>query len=283
VIVPAEKLPDASRTTMSFAILELEIAANFALVIVAFVISALTINELDNNPDALLCTTPAALNGVMVALLLITSSVMLINPAAKLPVPSRLTTAFGVSRFVALFASTVAAATFAAVCPPTKLTTVAFCVPVTSPLNEPVKLAELAAVVAVVAFPDKFAVIVPAEKLPDASRTTISFAILELEIAANFALLIVPFVMSLFTINELDNNPDALLCTTPAVVNGVIVAVLLITVSVILIKPAAKLPFASRLTMVFAVSRFVALFASAVAAAILAADWPPTKLTTVAL
>jgi hypothetical protein len=128
------------------------------------------------------------------------------------------------------------------------------------------------AVVAVVALPFKFAVIVPAEKLPEASRTTISFAMLELEIAANFALLIVALVISALTINELDNNPDALLCTTPAALNGVIVAVLLITSSVILIKPAAKLPLASRLTMVLAVLRLVALFASAVAAAIFAAD-----------
>jgi hypothetical protein len=89
---------------------------------------------------------------------------------------------------------------------------------------------------------------------------------------ANFALLIVAFVISLFTINELDNNPDALLCTTPALLNGVIVAVLLITVSVILITPAAKLPVPSRSTIVFGASRFVALFASAVAAATFAAD-----------
>src|SRR5437016_4931534 len=60
----------------------------------------------------------------------------------------------------------------AAVCPPTKLTTVALCVPVTSPANEPLKLVALVALVAVVALPITFAVIVPAEKLPDASRFT---------------------------------------------------------------------------------------------------------------
>ena len=87
--------------------------------------------------------------------------------AEKLPEESRSTMVFGVSRLVAAFASTVPAATFAAVCPPTRLTTVALCVPVTSPDNDPEKLV---AVVAVVAFPVKFAVIVPAEKLPDASR-----------------------------------------------------------------------------------------------------------------
>ena len=51
---------------------------------------------------------------------------------------------------VALLASTVAAATFDALCPPTELTTVALCVPVTSPANDPEKLV---AVVAVVALP----------------------------------------------------------------------------------------------------------------------------------
>jgi hypothetical protein len=48
---------------------------------------------------------------------------------------------------------------------------------VTSPANEPVKLVVL---VAVVALPFKFAVIVPAEKLPDASRLTIALAVLVL-------------------------------------------------------------------------------------------------------
>src|SRR5262249_24489900 len=69
---------------------------------------------------------------------------------------------------------TAPAATLAAVCPPTEETTVAFCVPVTSPVNDPEKLV---AVVAVVALPESAAVIVPAEKLPDASRETIASAV----------------------------------------------------------------------------------------------------------
>ena len=47
----------------------------------------------------------------------------------------------------------------------------------TSPDNDPEKLV---VVVAVVALPLKLAVIVPAEKLPDPSRATIVFAVLEL-------------------------------------------------------------------------------------------------------
>jgi hypothetical protein len=162
------------------------------------------------------------LNGVIVAELLITSSVILIKPAAKLPLASRLTIVLAVSRLVAAFARTVAAATFAAVCPPTVLTTVALCVPVTSPLNDPVKLV---AVVAVVAFPDKFAVMVPAEKLPDESRATIALAVLRLvAVVAEFATLPAVLMVANFesviaaddeisalTINELDNSPDALL------------------------------------------------------------------------
>src|SRR5579872_6954265 len=70
-----------------------------------------------------------------------------------------------------------------------------------------------------VTLPIKFALIVPAAKLPELSRTTISLATLELEIFANLSLVIVAAVISASTINELDNNPAALLCTTPAVVN----------------------------------------------------------------
>ena len=47
--------------------------------------------------------------------------------------------------------------------------------------------------------------------------------------------------------------------------------------------PAEKLPDASRFTIVLAVLAFVAELAALVPDATLAADWPPTKLTTVAL
>src|SRR5579863_1032770 len=147
-------------------------------------------------------------------------SFILISCAAKLPVLSRFTMAFAVLRFVAALAKTAPAATFAAVCPPTVLTTVALCVPVTSPVNEPEKLV---AVVAVVALPLKLAVMVPAEKLPDESRTTISLATLALDIAAKLAFVIVAGVMSAFTMSDVDKSPAALLCTTPTVLNPSIV------------------------------------------------------------
>src|SRR5271163_564644 len=75
-----------------------------------------------------------------------------IAPAAKLPDPSRITMVPGVFVLVAEMAALAAPATFAADCPPTLETTVAPCVPTTSPESEPEKLL---AVVAVVALPFK--------------------------------------------------------------------------------------------------------------------------------
>src|SRR5260221_4658058 len=85
-----------------------------------------------------------------------------------------------------------------------------------------------------VTLPVKFAVMVPAEKLPDASRATIAFAVLVLvavvaefatlpavEIVANFVSTIAADAdTSALVINELDKLPDESLCTTPAVVNA---------------------------------------------------------------
>ncbi len=234
LIVPAEKLPEPSRATIALAVFALvavvaELATLPAVLMVASLvstiaadgsISAFTINELDNNPEESLCTIPALLNGVTVNELLTTSSVTLIAPAEKLPDASRLTIALAVLAAVAALASTVAAATLLAVCPPTVLTTVAPCVPVTSPLRDPEKLV---AVVAVVALPLKFAVIVPAEKLPEPSRATIALAVFALvavvaELATLPAVLMVASLVSTiaaagstsaFTINELDKSPEA--------------------------------------------------------------------------
>jgi len=59
--------------------------------------------------------------------------------ALKFPEGSRFTMVFIVSAFVALLASNAPEAIFAAVWPPTALTTVANSVPVTSPSNDEVK------------------------------------------------------------------------------------------------------------------------------------------------
>ena len=96
-------------------------------------------------------------------------------PAIKLPLASRLTIVLAVLASVAALAKASPVATSAAADPPTLETTVAPCVPVTSPTRLPLKLP---AVVAVVALPDNAAVMVPAVKLPLASRLTIALAVL---------------------------------------------------------------------------------------------------------
>ena len=93
----------------------------------------------------------------------------------KFPDALRATIVEAVFDDVAAFAAVAPDATLAAVTPPTRLTTVAVCVPVTSPISDPVKFVAFVAVVAVVGFvaevavvalPVKFAVIVPALKFP---------------------------------------------------------------------------------------------------------------------
>src|SRR5260221_154002 len=88
-----------------------------------------------------------------------------------------------------------------------------------------------------VTLPVRFAVIVPAEKLPELSRATIALTVLELvavvaelatlpavEIVASFVSTIAAAgSTSALTINDVDNNPAALLCTTPNVLKLLIV------------------------------------------------------------
>ncbi len=113
-----------------------------------------------------------------VAVVAFPSKLPVISPAIKLPLASRLTIVPAVLASVAALARIVAAFTFDAVDPPTVETTVAPCVPVTSPASDPLKLVAVPAVVAViaevavVAFPSKSPVILPAAKLPPASRLT---------------------------------------------------------------------------------------------------------------
>ena len=92
--------------------------------------------------------------------------------AEKLPDASLFTIVDAVLEEVAAFAANSAECIFAALDPPTNDTTVADCVPVTSPDKEPVKLVDVIDVVDVVALPDKDAVMTFAEKLPDESLKT---------------------------------------------------------------------------------------------------------------
>jgi hypothetical protein len=101
-------------------------------------------------------------------------------------------------------------------------------VPVTSPERDPVKLVEEVAVVAVVAFPDRLAVMVPAAKLPEPSRETMVLGVEddvavvaeletlpEVEIVWSFESGMVASAMSEPTTWELVRSPRALECTTP--------------------------------------------------------------------
>ena len=114
------------------------------------------------------------------------NSVALIVAPVKFPFTSRRTSVPGVLAATAAFARIAALARFAALTPPTFATTVAPCVPVTSPSKAPLKStasSALKAVVAVAAFPSRFALIVPAEKSPLKFRRTIApgvFALLAL-------------------------------------------------------------------------------------------------------
>ena len=110
---------------------------------------------------------------------------------------------------------------------------------VTELVTEPAVVAEVADVaeVAVEALPDNVAVIVPALKLPEASRKTIVEAVLA----------VAAVMVALF----------AWLVIVPAVVADVAVEALPDNAAVIV--PAVKLPEASRATMVDAVFKLVAL------------------------
>ena len=219
LIVPAAKLPELSRTTISFATLELDIFASLSLVIVAAVISASTINELDNKPAALLCTTPAV-----------------VNPSSVNPDELRFICSVPLISNESTFA---VAAEIPVLVLPVNCNDGANAVPAGN-VNVPVKVPPVNArscdacpVTFPVTFPIKLAVIVPAEKLPDASRATIALAVLALvavvaefatlpavEIVANLeSVIAADGEISLLTINELDKLPEESLCTTPAVVN----------------------------------------------------------------
>jgi hypothetical protein len=219
VIVPAEKLPDASRATMALAVLALvavvaelatlpavEIVASFVSTIPApAAMSVLVINELDKLPEASLCTIPAVANALIEIVppddIFRRSKALVLNDKSPLFVDNP------------LVVLPVNISEGNAVVPAGNCKVPVMMSPVLSTLLDALP----------VTFPTKFALIVPALKLPEPSRTTILPAVLALDMVANFALLIVAFVISASTINELESNPDALLCTTPDTLNPSIV------------------------------------------------------------
>ena len=220
----------------------------------------------DNDPVKLVAFV------AVVAVAALPFNVAVIIPALKLPDPLRNTNVFGVLELVAVLASDAAVATFAALCPPTKLTTVAPCVPVTSPANDPVKPVEL---------PTKFAVIVPALKLPDPSLFTIVLAVLELVDALAKAVA-APTFAAVWPATKLTTVAFCVPVTSPDKLPVKLPAKVAVPFNVAVIVPALKFPDAFRFTIVFAVFALVAAFAAELPDATFAAVWPPTKLTTVA-
>jgi hypothetical protein len=223
--------------------------------------------------------------------------VPVIVPAEKLPEESRFTIVLAVLLFVALFAAVVAVATLAAVWPPTLLTAVADCVPVTSPSSEPVKFVALFAVVALVAlvavdaFPLSVAVIVPAAKLPEASRFTIVLpvltfvALLAAAVAeAIFAAVAPPTVATAVELCVPVTSPESEPVKFVALLAVVaLVAVAALPFSAAVIAPAKKLPEASRFTIVLPVFAFVAFDTAAIALCALADRRPSTSVPLVTL
>ena len=117
----------------------------------------------------------AALPEVLLDVVALPLNAAVIVPALKLPEPSRATIAPPVFAFVALEVTVnVEVPDWLAV----KVAEPDRPVPETARVNVP--LLTFAAVVAVVALPFNAAVMVPAEKLPEASRATIAFAVFAL-------------------------------------------------------------------------------------------------------
>src|SRR5260221_10203267 len=182
VIVPAEKFPELSRATIAFAVLPLvavvaefatlpavEIVANFVSTIpAAAMISLLVISELDRLPDASLCTTPALVN----ASIEIVPPEDILSCSAPFVLKDKLP-ALAESPLVVLPVNT---SDGRAVVPAGNCNAPVIVSPALSTFND--------------AAPVKLAVIVPAEKLFDASRNIIVLAVLELvAVVAEFATL----------------------------------------------------------------------------------------------
>jgi hypothetical protein len=185
VMVPAEKLPLASRFTIVFAV-EDEVAELAAETPEAIELADCPPTEPTTVEDCVPVTSPERLpvkDVDEVAEVAFPAKLAVITLAEKLPFASLRTMRLAVAEAVAEFAALAPDATEDAERPPTEDTTVADWVPVTSPVKFPVKEA---AEFADVAFPDKFAVTTLAAKLPFESRITIRLGVLvEVEAFAN--------------------------------------------------------------------------------------------------
>jgi hypothetical protein len=123
-------------------------------------------------------------------------------------------------------------------------------------------LLTLAAVVAVVAFPLKAAVIVPAVKFPDASRATMVeavFALVALDVTVNVEL---PDWLAVKEAEPDRPVPETAIVNVPLLTLAAVVAVVAFPLNAAVIVPAVKFPEASRATMAEAVFALVAVVAA---------------------
>jgi hypothetical protein len=279
VIVFAAKLPDASLLTIVEGVLTF--VAEFARAAPEATLVALDPpTEATTVEDCVPVTSPDSEPEKFVAEVALPERVAVMMPAAKLPEASLLTIVEGVFEPVAAFARVAPEATLEALDPPTEVTTVADCVPVTSPAREPEKL------VVEEAFPIKFAVMVPAEKLPDASLLTRVEGVLE-DVPAFAAIAPEATVDAEAPPTEDTTVADWVPRTSPISDPVKEVALVALPVSgptklVAPIVPAEKPPEPSRRTIVPAFERDVEALARVLPDATLDAPTPPTVETTVA-
>ena len=119
--------------------------------------------------------------------------------------------------------------------------------------------------VAVEALPDNVAVIVPALKLPEASRATIAepvLAFVALDDTVNVAL---PAWLAVKVCEPDKPVPDTFIVNVPLFTLAAVVAVLALPFKAAVIVPALKLPDASRRTMVEAVLAVAAVIVALLA------------------
>jgi hypothetical protein len=117
----------------------------------------------------------------------------------------------------------------------------------------------------VVALPLKLAVMVPALKLPEASRATMVdpvFAFVAFDVTVKVAL---PDWLAVNVCEPDRPVPDTFIVRVPLLTLAAVVAVVALPLKLAVIVPALKLPEASRATRVEAVFAFVALVASVTA------------------
>lgn len=232
VIVPAMKLPEPSRATMAEAVLA-EVALDVTVNVAAPVWFAVKVCDPDKpTPDTFIVNVPLPIVGGV------------IQDGAVVPLDCR------------YCPDVPAAENPVAPAPDWNGTAPA------TPAAKFVAVPDVVAEVAVVALPDSAAVMVPAVKLPEASRATTVEAVFRLvafDVTVNVEL------PDWLAVNDAEPDrpvPDTAMDSVPLLTLAAVVAVVALPLSAAVIVPAVKLPEASRATMAEAVLAEVAVVAA---------------------